>query len=208
MINSAYKTFGLMVIVVFTACLASNNDKAKAAKTAPDSSKSSGTAMIDSNEVSKLVLTNLYIKAIEDYMDAVHQKDKTVFDTLFFIKCQNGLPDDFPDIQLPPTVKETNILLLSQQAAANHQSFFRETSPAINLIGFVEKDKATFTFVAFYPEFHHQYDAYLDYKFNSTKKGYELEQLTIEVLIYDQEGKPDHFAIYKNGKHLGNRPVK
>lgn len=208
MINSAYKTFGLMVIMAFTACLASNNDKAEAAKTGPDSSTSSGIAAVDSNEVSKLVLTNLYIKAIEDYMDAVHHKDKTVFDTLFLIKRQNGLPDDFPDIQLPPTVKETKISLLTQQEAGNHKSFFRVNAPAINLIGFVEKDKATFTFVAFYPEFHHQFDAYLDYRFNSTKKDYELEQLTIEVLIYNQEGKPDYFAIYKNGKHFGNRPVK
>ena len=208
MINSAYKTFGLMVIMAFTACLASNKDKAETAKTGPDSSTSSGTSAVDSNEVSKLVLTNLYIKAIEDYMDAVHHKDKTVFDTLFLIKRQNGLPDDFPDIQLPPTVKETKISLLTQQEAGNHKSFFRVNAPAINLIGFVEKDKATFTFVAFYPEFHHQFDAYLDYKFNSTKKDYELEQLTIEVLIYNQEGKPDYFAIYKNGKHFGNRPVK
>lgn len=208
MINSACKTFGLFVFMTLSACFAGNNDKAEPAKTGPDSSTSSGTSAVDSNEVSKLVLTNLYIKSIEDYMDAVHHKDKTVFDTLFLIKRQNGLPDDFPDIQLPPTVRETKISLLTQQEAGNHKSFFRVNAPAINLIGFVEKDKATFTFVAFYPEFHHQFDAYLDYKFNSTKKDYELEQLTIEVLIYNQEGNPDHFAIYKNGKHFGNRPVK
>ena len=208
MINSACKTIGLMVFMAIAACLASNNDKAETAKTGPSSSTSSGTATVDSNEVNKLVLTNIYIKAIEDYMNAVHEKDKTVFDTLFLIKRQNGLPDDFPNIQLPPKIRETKISILTQQEAGNHKSFFRVNAPAINLIGFVEKNQAIFTFVAFYPEFHHQFDAYLDYKFNSTKKDYELEQLTIEVLIYNQEGKPDHFAIYKNGKHFGNRPVK
>ncbi len=204
MIKSAFNPFGLIVFMALTACLASNNDKAE---TPPYSSTSAGTTAVDSNEVSSLVLTNIYVKAIEDYMDAVHQKDKTVFDTLFLIKRQNGLPDDFPDIQLPPKIKETKISLLTQQDAGNHKPFYRVNAPAINLIGFVEKNKATFTFVAFYPEFHHQYDAYLDYKFNSTKKDYELEQLTIEVLIYDQQGKPDHFAIYKNGNHIGNRQL-
>ncbi len=45
------------------------------------------------------------------------------------------------------------------------------------------------------------------YEINSEKKDYEMEKLTIEVLVMDKNGKADHFAIYQDGKHIGDRPI-
>ena len=157
----------------------------------------------DSNE-----LTSIYSRAIHDFIVAVYQKDKTVFDTLFFIQHKNGLADDFPDIQLPEIIKHTKLLLITQQEAENHKSFYHEASPCINLIGDVNKNTSDFIFVAFFPEFQHQYDCYIQYNFDLSKKDFELEYLRIEVLIYDKNGKPDHYAVFQDGKHTGNKPIQ
>lgn len=208
--KSLIKFLGLTVFIA--SCSATVTEKADTINTGPDSAMSknqlSDSITVDSNQVNKAVLTSIYFKAIQDYIDAIHQKDKTVFDTLFFIKRKNGQADDFPDIQLPQNVKQTKLLQLTQQQADNHKQLYCKSSPCINIIGGVEKNKAEFIFVTFYPEYNHQYDCYINYKFNSTKKDYDLEKLTIEVLIYNKNEKPDHFAIYQDGKHMGDKPIK
>ncbi len=208
--KSLIKFLGLTVFIA--SCSANVTEKADTIKTGSDSAMTknqfSDSIAVDSNQVNKSVLTSIYIKAIQDYIDAIHQKDKTVFDTLFFIKRKNGQADDFPDIQLPLSVKQTKLLQFTKQQADHHKQLYCKSSPCINLIGGVEKNKAEFIFVTFYPGYNHQYDCYINYKFNSTKKDYDLEKLTIEVLIYDKKEKPDHFAIYQNGKHIGDKPIK
>ncbi|MBS1653104.1 MAG: hypothetical protein JSU07_13945 [Bacteroidetes bacterium] len=186
-----------------------NKDSIKTeADSAMTENQLSDSVVVESNKTDKTALTSMFVKAIHNYIDAVYQKDKTVFDTLFFINRKNGQPDDFPDIKLPQSINKTKLLLFTQQQADNHKQLYRPSAPCINLIGGVEKNKAEFIFVTFYPEYNHQYDCYINYKFNSENKDYELEKLTIEVLIFDKNKKPDHFAIYQDGKHTGDKPIK
>lgn len=210
--KSIIKFFSLTVFFSFASCSATVTEKTDKVITESGSTikekQLTESIAIDSNQKNKIVLTSMYVRAIQDYIDAIDQKDKTVFDTLFFIKRENGQPDDFPSIQLPPSIKQTKLFLLSQLQADNHKQLYCKSSPCINLIGWVEKNKSEFIFVTFYPEYNHQYDCYISYKFNSAKKDYDLEKLTIEVIIHDKNGKPDHFAIFQDGKHIGDKPIK
>lgn len=153
-------------------------------------------------------LAEVYGKAIKDYIEAVYQLDKTVLDTLFILKRQNGQEDDFPAMQLPEAINKTRIVLLTQQEADLRKASSRKVTPFINLIGNVDNKNADFIFVTFYPGFTHQMDAYINYIYDDGKKNYVLDQLTIEVVMYDKSNKPTHMAIYENGKHTGDRPIK
>lgn len=199
--------FCLSIFVMLTTYSANLIEKANTIKAGSDlalkKNQISDTIAPDSNE-----LTSIYTRAIHDFIEAIYQKDKTVFDTLFFIQHKNGLADDFPDIQLPESIKQTKLLLFTQQEAENHKSFYHEASPCINLIGDVNENTSDFIFVAFFPEFQHQYDCYIHYNFDRPMKDYELEYLRIEVLIYDKNGKPDHYAVYQDGKQTGNKPIQ
>ncbi len=210
--KSIIKFFSLTVFISFASCSATETEKTGKDITASDSAftkkQSTASIAVDINQTNKAVLTSMYVRAIQDYIDAIDQKNKTVFDTLFFIKRNTGQPDDFPNIQMPLSIKQTKLLLLTQQQADNHKQLYCKSSPCINLLGWVEKNKAEFIFVTFYPEYDHQYDCYINYKFNSTKKDYELEKITVEVIIFNKNGKPDHFAIYQDGKHIGDKPIK
>lgn len=176
--------FGTLAFIALIACSTTISEKEKTIKTTYDSTliknQLPNSITVDSNQVLKVALTSAYVKAIQDFIDALYQKDKTVFDTLFFIKRNNGEPDDFPDIQLPQSIKQTKLLLFTQQQADNHQQLYCKSSPCINLIGQIEKDNAEFIFVIFYPSYKHQYDCYISCKFNSVKKSYDIEKLTIE----------------------------
>lgn len=177
--------FGSLAFIALVACSTTFSEKEQTIKTTSDSilikNQLPNSIAVDSNQVLKVALTSAYVKAIQDFMDALYQKNKTVFDTLFFIKRNNGEPDDFPDIQLPQSIKQTKLILLTQQQADNHQQLYCKSSPCINLIGQIEKDSAEFIFIIFYPSYKHQYDCYSSYKFNSVKKSYELKKLTIEL---------------------------
>lgn len=153
-------------------------------------------------------VAEVYSKAIKDYIEAVYQLDKKVLDTLFILKRQNGQEDDFPDIQLPQKINKTSIILLTQKDADLRRDASRKATPFINLIGNVDDNNADFIFVAFYPGFTHQMDAYINYKYDKLKKEYVLDQLSIEVVMYDKNKKPSHMAIYENGKHKEDRPTK
>lgn len=147
-------------------------------------------------------MARMYARAIEAYMGAVGQKDSTGFDTLFI-----GKIFDFPDITLPATINGTKILLLTQEEVNSKKSVYRQTAPYINLMGFVENDNAEFIFVTFYPGFNHQYDYYINYRYNPEKEELEPQNSRIEVLIHNQNGAPDHFAVFENGKYTGDKPA-
>ena len=192
-------------LIVLAACSGHLTDKPHATFVAGSSSESNNTetkVVIDSVELAKI-----YSMAISNYVEAVFQKDKVVFDTLFFGKRKNGQPDDFPDIELPDTIHGAKVFLLTEKEAKANKQLYRKSSPYINLIGWVDRDKAGFTFVTFFPDFQHQYDCYIDYKYNTATNEFELEQLRIAVLILDKDGKADHFAIYEDGKHIGDKPI-
>jgi hypothetical protein len=124
--------------------------------------------------------TGIYIQAIEKYIEAVYQRDKTILDTLFILKRSNGQPDDFPDIDLPTSIKNTQLILLSQKESDTHKHLFKKTNPCVNIIGWIEAQKAEFMFVTFFPEFKHQFDCQLFFKYHDVEKGYIFEQLSFK----------------------------
>lgn len=175
--------------------------------TVPDNTKAAARNTSASNSDSLITgkpeLAELYTQAIAEYITAIHKKDRTRFDTLFL-----GKIFDFPDISLPTIISETEIRLLTQEEIDRKKPIYRSTAPYVNLIGFVEKNQAEFTFVTFYPEFKHQYDCYMNFKYNPEKKSFNLDRLRIEVLIRSKAGTADHFAIYEAGKYTGTKALK
>lgn len=161
----------------------------------------------DSIPLNQSELTQVYCLAISDYIKAVYDKDKMVFDTLFFGKRSFGQPDDFPDITLPDSIGSTAIKLVSPEVGGQLQAE-RKSRIYINLIGWVDRDQASFIFVTFSNGSEHKFDCYLDYKYNSSSQSYTPERVQIEELIRDQTGRPVRYDIYLNGKYIGDKPVK
>ena len=80
----------LTLLVVMASCSAAQTEADRR-----ETGKSPGT------QAKNTALTNMYIRAIRDYMDGVYQKDSTLFDTLYLADRKPGGPDDFPDVTLP-----------------------------------------------------------------------------------------------------------
>lgn len=196
-----------IIALSLTTCSNRANDKSVTNETVSESSlhpsQNTGSSKTDSLITGKLELAKIYTQAIAEYMGAVYKKENTNFDTLFFGK-QSG----FPDIDLPTTINGAKIHILNQEEVNNNKSIYNKSSPYINLIGFVENDTAEFIFVTFYPGFNHQYDCYINFRYNSEKKEFDLDKLRIEVLIRNKEGKVDHYAIYEDGKYVGDKPIE
>ncbi len=121
-------------------------------------------------------LADTYTRALTDFIKAANEKNKTTFDTLYIIKRKNGLPDDFPDIELPKVIENTRIVLVSSEVANKEAQQFKSRT-YINLMGWVEAEKAEFIFVTFSNGFQHQYDYYINYKLNTTTKQWVLDKL-------------------------------
>ena len=122
----------------------------------------------------KADLTKIYTQAIKDFIKEANKKTNSDFDTLFFGKHKNGDPqNDFPEIELAPTIENTVIKLISPELGAKIQHE-RKSSIYINLMGWVEKEKAEFIFIVFSNGFEHQYDCYIHYKYNATRKKFDL----------------------------------
>ncbi|MFM7155040.1 MAG: hypothetical protein ACKOZV_13055 [Bacteroidota bacterium] len=188
----------LTLLVVMASCSAAQVE-----------ASSRATGKSPGNHAGNTVLTNMYIRAIRDYMDGVYQKDSTLFDTLYFADRKTGGPDDFPDITLPREIGKTKIVMLPVTSAYEAPEIqFEETKPLINLMGWIDETKAEFIFVIFFPGYHHRYDCHINYSFLPVEKDYQLEKLTIEVLMGGENGKAGHFSIYQKGKHVGNRAIE
>lgn len=142
-----------------SAPLASKNQKIESAKQHPDPT------------------TGIYIQAIEKYLEAVFQRDKTNLETLYVLKRNNGQPDDFPKINLPTSLKNTKIVLLDQKESELQKHLFKKNSPAVNIIGWIEEQKAEFIFVTFFPEFQHSFDYHIRFKKTNTEKRYHFDTL-------------------------------
>ncbi len=151
-------------------------------------------------------LSARYTAAIGDYLQALLKLNKSAPDTLFLIKRKNGQPDDFPDVTLPPVIRGTRIIIMPTADSAKHR--FSNSAPCINLIGWVEKTKAEFTFVAFWPGFRHQFDAYVNYRYNAASKTFELQPVRVEVLVYGKDGTADHYEVYEDGRKAGMKPLR
>ncbi|MBL7764486.1 MAG: hypothetical protein JNJ58_00195 [Chitinophagaceae bacterium] len=134
----------------------------------------------------KAVLTKTYSQAIADFIKAANKKNKVNFDTLFFGNRKVGDPEnDFPDIALPKTIEKTQIRLISPEAGVISQNE-RKSRIYINMMGWVDQEKADFVFFVFSNGFEHQYDYFINYKYNSKRKEYELVKLKVTVPPFDK----------------------
>ena len=135
------------------------------------------------NFSSKADLTKIYSQAITDFIKAVNKKHKTSFDTLFFGKHVYGQPDDFPDIELPKTIANTQIRLISPEDGLKKQKA-RKSLVYVNMVGWVGQDKAEFIFVTFSNGCEHQYDCFINYKYDAKKREFDLDKLRFEYYLY------------------------
>ena len=121
-------------------------------------------------------MTNIYAQAIGDFIVAANKRSIVRFDTLFIGKRAYGQEDDFPDIKLPESIEHTRIFLLSPELAERKMKE-RPSRTYINLIGWIEEEKAEFIFIVFSNGFAHQYDYNIDYTYNVKQKKFELKNI-------------------------------
>lgn len=138
---------------------------------------------LDSVAEQKKELTTIYSLAIRDYIRFVSKEYKLTFDTLFLGKHVYGQPDDFPDIELPSRIENTNIRLITPEQGEKKQKEPKR-SFYINLMGWVDPGKADFVFVTFSNGMAHQFDVYISYKYDGDKKGFDMESKRFENFLY------------------------
>lgn len=120
-------------------------------------------------------LGKIYTQAIGDFIKVANKKNKSNFDTLFFGKRKFRQADDFPDIELPKKIENTQIRLVPQELIDKIQKE-HPSHIFINLVAWVNKDNAEFIFVVFSNGFAHQYDYHFNYKYDTKKKEFVLEK--------------------------------
>jgi len=126
----------------------------------------------------KAEMTTRYSGAITEYIKAVYKRDKSVYDTLFF-----GKHKDFPNIELPGTIHNTKIVVLTT-GEADKKRGYRKSLVFINMVGWVTEDRSEFIFVTFYPGYLHQFDCMINFKYNSKQKVFELDSLQFKNYAY------------------------
>lgn len=208
-----YPTLFISVVSNFLICCTGNSRNidqlSHYAKTLTDTlSTSTSKKEGDSSFLNKTAsLTEIYVLAIKDFIAAVKTKDHIEFESLYINQRKSGQPDDFPAIDLPNKIENTQIILLPQEETNKKASLFTSNSPLINLIGWVDSNKADFVFFTFYPGFEHKFSCNISYFSDSKNKAYTQNELTIDVLVKDNNGTPTHFEVYKNGKYIGNKSL-
>jgi hypothetical protein len=140
----------------------------------------------DSLVIPKSELTKIYAQSIADYIKAVSEDYTIKFDTLFLGKHIYGQPEDFPDIELPETIANTPIRLVTpefgtQKQKDNKSSFF------INLMGWVNYEKAEFIFVTFSNNNEHQFDYYLDYNYDIKSREFKLDKIRFDNFLHKRK---------------------
>lgn len=140
----------------------------------------------DSLVIPKSELTKIYVQSIADYIKAVSEDYTIKFDTLFFGKHVYGQPDDFPDIELPETIADTQIRLVTPEFGAQKQKDMK-SSFFINLMGWVNYDKAEFIFVTFSNNNEHQFDYYLDYNYDIKSREFKLDKIRFDNFLYKRK---------------------
>jgi hypothetical protein len=124
----------------------------------------------------KTDLETTYTQAISDFIIAANKKNKSHFDTIFFGKRRNNQEDDFPDIELPKVIANTQIRLIKPELGAKKQKEI-QSNIYINMMGWLNSKHAEFIFVVFSHGFKHQYDYYINYQYKVQTKSFELEKI-------------------------------
>lgn len=131
---------------------------------------------------SKAELSKTYTQAITDYIKAVKSKHNISYDTLWFGKNADE-QNIFPDIVLPESIEGTHIRVISAELGAKKQKEIK-SRVYINLIAWVEKEKAEFIFVNFTNGFEHQYDCTINYKRAAKTNTFSQESLRFAYFAY------------------------
>ena len=72
----------------------------------------------------------------------------------------------------------------------------------MNMMGWVEKEKAEFIFVVFTNGAEHQYDYFLNFANNISTNKFELDKIEFESYLHSKKVKPKWIIIYKDGKYV------
>lgn len=163
-------------------CSGNTTHSTYSANTSLDSAITTTNQTSDTTSEAKLrVLQKIYSQAIGDYIQLVNKEYRLSFDTLFFGKRVFEQPDDFPDIELPSVIEHTNIRLISpDQGMAKQRE--DKSSFYINLIAWVNADKAEFIFVTFSNGMAHQFDCVINYKVSTNK--YDIERSRFKNYLF------------------------
>lgn len=200
--------FILTVCIGLTACSNHTRDKTQPGKNIansfPTSTQHRNSATTDSLTLQKGELTKIYTQAIAEFIKAVCIMDKATFDTLYFGKHIYGQPDDFPDIELPETIEKTQIRLVSPEVGQKKQTE-RKSLVYVNMMGWVDKEKAEFILVVFTNGGEHQYDYFINFKYNTSFYKFDLNNIEFENYLHLNGQKPKHTTIYKDGKYFGDK---
>lgn len=170
--------------IALMACTGQVTSTQNSTKTIDDSSAiqshENDTTQADTPAENNAALTKIYCRAIADYITAVSKQNLLPVDTLFFGKRNNGQPDDFPNIVLPETINNTSIRLVDPAIGEKLQQE-KASRIYINLMGWVDTDKAEFIFITFSNGFEHKFDCNIDYKYNLERKEFELVKSRVEM---------------------------
>ena|ERR1700752_3254332 len=131
--------------------------------------------------LTKAELTTYYSQAISDYIMAVNKEHNIRFDTLFF-----GKHDQFPDITLPESIANTKIKLIRFEDAVTLQAE-RQSSYYINMVGWGNKNNYEFMFVTFTNGSAHQFDYFINYKYNAKRKSFESINSRFEYYLFKKQ---------------------
>jgi len=179
---SFYQSLSLTISLTLLSCSSHTNTSSNAEIITSDSFLSNNQLPTDSLK-QKHDLTKIYSQAIGDYIKFVNKEYNLTFDTLFFGKRQFGQADDFPDIELPAIIENTNIKLISPEQGKKIQTE-RKLSFYINLIGWVDSDNAEFIFITFSNGFAHQFDCFINYNYNTKKQVFEVANSNFKNFQY------------------------
>lgn len=177
-------------VMIVTAC--SNPEKAEGGA---EMIQERALETLPSSPENKNRLVKMYSQAIVEYLKAAGENNHVKYDTLFF-----GRHVDFPDIDLPATIKGTKIFVLNPEEIETNKGVYSKSAPYINLMGWVNDEKAEFIAFTFFPEFRHQYDYFINYRYHSQVKEFQLEEVAYEIYADLVETKPKHTIMYQKGK--------
>ena len=166
----------------------------------PDNLQFDAVSNNDSVSLHKIKLNKIYTQSISEFIKAVYKKDKISFDTLYFGKHVYGQDDDWPDVQLPKKIEDTEVILISPELGLELQKI-RNSVIYINLIGWVDKQKAEFVFVVFSNGRQHQYDYFVDFTYLASQQTFVLDKIYFEDYLSIKDKKPVRLPIYINGKY-------
>ena len=134
---------------------------------------------------SKSELAKVYSQAIQDFINDSNKKNKYKFDTIFIARRKFGQPDDFPCIELPEKIWNTQVRLITLEDGIKSQSQIKSRI-YINILGWVNNEKAEFLFIVFSNGFVPQYNYSIHYIYSSKSKKFELEKSQFNYPPFDK----------------------